>query len=353
MRVRPGDDAMRTRTPLLLFAALILLPAPLRADPPPKKEEGREQAATALDFMPLVLGLKEEMEQHKKRPLEDGPGGELYTAWKLNVKRRAPRMAAKATELARSSFWEFDEQGEAALRLKEQQWGPAVRRLGTIYTDLGGAAKGYDKVTVSPDRAIALWDRRHPPPATTGLTPAGVLLRRVRAEIAAYRLLKKIVPGWLLRELDRLILRERVEIAARVEARRRWEEDRTRAHEEIRARVEATRALVEQQQALLLGQMESLRALTAALQEAEEQRLEQSLDAFPPDDPVHAATKEHFLEMRQGRLQAERFSDPRTSRWGGLLRQGWMVPRAKVLKEVEKAEKRAAASSQADEEDGG
>jgi hypothetical protein len=345
---------MPTRLAPVAFLVALWIAAPLQADPPPEPADAQdgEKAATVLDFMPLVVGLKEELEQHKKPPAVDGPGGELHAGWRSSVKRRAPRIAAKAKELTRSSLWEFDEKGTAALRLKESQWGPAIRRLAAMYTELGGASKGFDDITVSADRAIALWDRRNPPPVTTGLTPAGVLLRRVRAEIAAYRLLKKIVPGWLLRELDRLILRERVEIAARVEARRRWEEDRARAHAEIQERVEATRVLVEQQQALFDGQMESVRALTAALQDVEEARLKARVDAFSPDDPIHGATQELFPKMARGRVEAERFNDPRTSRWGSLLRQGWMVPRAKILREIAKAEKRAAAASK-EKPDGG
>ncbi len=317
-----------------------------RGDVPPKKAPPEEEPepdrdAGAPDFLPLAIELHEAMLDHKKRPLEDGPGGELRGAWKSHVKSRAARLASRAADLKRSSMWQFDAEGSVALHLKATQWSAAVRRLAGLYTDLGAAAGGYGKIGVSPDRALARWDRSNPAPATTGLTPAGVLLRQVRAEIAAFRLLQKIVPRLLLRELERLIRREQVEIVERVEARRRWREDRARAHAEIRAQVAATRALIQDQQARLTSQLAFVRALTAAMQEAEEKRLRAALREHASDAALLTEAQGLLAKMRTGRTNGLSFQDARTSRWGSIVRQRWLVPRTTLLGLLSKAERAA------------
>jgi hypothetical protein len=152
----------------------------------------------------------------------------------------------------------------------------------------------------------------------------------------------------LFREIDRYVILQAQEIELRREAYRRWEEDRRRAHLEIRARYAEARVLVEASRDELAAEMQVLRALTADLQLVEEERLRALVSSFPERDPVHASAKKYFKTMVQGRKAALRFSDPRTSRYGTLLNQKWTAPRKHLLTAIKKAERREAEAEEAE-----
>lgn len=321
-----------------LGLALIALPLTASAEDAP--------TSRTADFMPRVLALQEAMEAHGEPPSDEGPGRILYKAWKADLKSRSKRLVSKTKSVARESLWEFDEAEGGAVRIKPKQWGPAVRKIASLYTELGAGHKHYGKVRVSPDYAIRLWDKSHPAPRLTGLTSAGGALLRLRRRARYLRSQGLPVPWTLLREIDRYIILESEEIELRRLAYQRWEEERRRAHIEIRARYAEARVLIQAERETLAEEMGALRSLTADLQLVEEERLRVLVAGFPEADPLHASARKSLKIMLQGRKKAARFKDERTSRYGSLLNQKWTVPRGHLLAAVAKAEKRLAAEEE-------
>lgn len=342
-------------TVVVLLALWALVPVPLEADPPDASsdsapDDGAPQDSAPEDFRPRVLGLQDELKAHAEPPLEEGPGRVLYKAWKSDLKSRSKRFASKGKELARESLWIIDEDTGAWVAVAPQdpdKWGTAVRRFASLYTELGGGLKNYGKVQISPERALRAWDRKYPEPRYTGLTPAGVTLVRLRRRAAHLRRQGLPVPYSLRRQIDYYVILEHEEIELRREARRRWQADRRAAHARIRAEYAETRVLVEAQRDVLREQMKSLRALVADLQQVEEQRLEVLVAVFPPRDAVHAAGKRFLGLMASGRKKARRFDDERTSRYGLILRQNWLVQRSHLLRAIKSSERSAAKAAEA------
>ena len=302
------------------------------------------------DFMPRVLDFVDRMKAYREPPLEEGPGRVLYKAWAADLKTRSKRLESKSKELTRDSWWVMDETTGAATAIQPKHWGAIVRKFGALYTQLGGGLKNYGKVRVSPDHELRLWDKRNPEPRTTGLTPAGHTLLRLRERVRWLRAQGLPIPRHLIREIDRYIILQSEEIELRREAHRRWVDERDRAHKEIRARYAETRVLIEHQREQLAEEMQVLRELMADLQEVEENRLRVLVLVHPEDDPVQASAKKYFKTMVQGRKAAERFDDSRTARYGSLLNQKWTAPRKHLLTAIKKAEKRAAEKEAAEKE---
>ena len=326
-----------------LLVGLLAGSTSLWADPPSAEEEARDDGADAVvDFMPRMLDLYEQMQAHANPPREEGPERVLYRAWKADIKPRSRGLASKAKELTRESLWEMDEDAGAAVRVKPKHWGSALRRMTSLYTALGAAHKNYGKVTISPERAILLWDRKYPEPRLSGLTPAGIHLVRLRRQLVYLHGQGLPIPSWLIREIERYVILQSEEYELRREAHRRWVEDRRAAHLAIRARYAETRVLVENQRDILSDQMTALRVLMGDMQAVEERRLRAFADGYPDGDPVHAAAKRYLKKMASARKRGIRFSDARTSRYGLLVRQKWMVPRSHLLGAFKSADRRAA-----------
>ena len=337
---------------------LLLLGVPLGGvcAEPPEEEPPAESAAdrATVDFMPRVTAILEEMQAYTEPPIDEGPGRVLYLAWKSDIKTRSRGLVTRAKELTRESYWDFDEQEGGATRVTPKQWGPFVRKVASLYTQLGAVWKNYGKDRISPDRAIRIWDKEHPEPRLTGLTPAGQTLLRLRRRIQYLRAQGLPVPRRLFYEIDRYVILQSEEIELRREAHRRWLEDRRLAHEEIRARYAEARVLISDQRARLAEQMKTLRVLMSDLQRVEEDRLRSLLPGFPEEDPVHASARKWLEKMVQGRQAALRFNKERTSGYGAMLNQKWTAPRTHLRTAMKKADKRrqeAAEAAQAPEED--
>lgn len=343
----------RRLLPLLILGGLLC--PQVRADPPsPAAEDGKAASAGREDLIALVESLREDMEPYQERPDWPGHDGKFHEAWFLNMKRRAARMRARPKEMAKENLWIYEEDAEQASWLKPDQWSGAVRRLSSLYTELGTVQTGYRKVKVKPDAAYRRWDKQNPEPSLRGLTSAGYEIQRLNRLLAQYRYDGWVWPRRLAQELARWIVLEAEEIRQREERHRQWQAERKKARLAILESVRNTQAALVEQGAVFSDQMAKVRAICAAMQVAEEGRLRSVLGKLPTEDPVQAEAAKRLKEMKKGRRKALAYSGSRTTEWGKLIRQGWTVPRTKLLSAIKKYEQRVkkAARLAAEEADG-
>ncbi len=323
-----------------LVAALftLLVAGTAQADKPKVKVKKHKP----VDIVAMVEELADEVRASTRRPRDGGHDDKLHEAWKLHVSKKARRMVARPRDLAKDHLWIVPEGKSAAAWLKPSQWSGAVKRLAGLYTELGTAAQKYGRVNVSGTKAVRQWDRNNPPPKMKGLTPAGVQRVRVERLIDDCIRAGEVVPTYLRRDLASLIALEAAEIREREERYERWKKDKVDARKAIEADVQGTKDALRAQRDVFYAQMKKTRELCAAMQVLEEKRMRGELDALPEDDPVHTSSAKHLSDMEKGRKKALRDSSSRTSKWGTLVRQGWMVPRNRLKSSIGAAKRRLA-----------
>ena len=325
---------------LAVFLAFLTAPA-LRAE-----DEPASPVATIPhgDFLAALEALQEGVGRFVPAPPEPGLYDKHEETWKRYAKPRARRMAGRVTILRKQRLWVIAESPEApAVALAEHAWSALVKGLGSLYTELGTMRARYREQRVSASQARRAWLRRFPRPEPIGRVPSRDALDELNRTILGYRLAGEVVPYRLISAHNRVsdqVARE--EEAAREQKRREYESHKHEAYALIDVQVAETNAALRGDVEWLDAQQRAVRELVAAAQAIEEARL-RDLVAKAPKEGDHLADADvWFAKMDAGRRAALTFRDPRSARWGSLVRQGWMAWRAKVLSAVDKAVKAAA-----------
>lgn len=327
-----GIVGSRARLAVAAGAVLLVLGAGVAAgeEPPP---------AGVVDVRAHLQPLQDALADQVASPSDVGHEGALRTAWRDAFRRRIASMRRRVEDLGDKGDWVTDEPSQTVRGLDPGKWKAFVRTLATLHTELGTCAKSYRETKVDGAAARRRWLRRYPRPDPIGEVASAPALREVQRAILALVVQGLEVPYSLRQARDRLqraVWAE--EEIARAEKQREYDERRYAAFTAIQADVDATRGRLEEvAQALADGQA-SLRDLLATAQRVEEDRLREMVRARVQDEEQAAHAEELLTKMRDGRIQAFGFGDRRLSRYGATIEQKWMVPRAALLKLLEKTD---------------
>lgn len=303
-------------------------------------------ADEVADLRTLGEQLQDGLRVYAEKPAPGWDRREQY-AWTTYLKRRAPKMNSRLRVMLSDSKWVFEEEERRAVALASSQWTRAIQELGGLYTELDAAAQGYRRINVSETSAYRNWDRRHPRPKSILHAPSYPALVKVRNDIAYYRRKGYIIPAdWIALERSLLYLCGRELVAMQAA----WEADKRTAYAEIKAAAEATRRALEDRRASLLTDQGRVRDWMAALQEAEERRLEDAIGEL--EGEALAAARKLLGQMAAGRRAAQRFGGGGASGYGAVLRKQWAGPRRKLLALLKK-QARADEKALDEEEDDG
>jgi len=295
-------------------------------------------------FLPILERLRATLEHAGARPSDDGFAGLHFATWKLYQKPRTGRMRGRLDTMAQPGRWTVDAEGHA-IAVAPSGWSPMVRSVAALFSEIGTIQRGYAKVKVSPDRAIRTWIRRHPRPDPIGRVPSEDALDRIQSDIRILDLRGYFAPASWTTERDRLVRLVAAEQAAARERNRLAYLALKRATiEGLTQSAGQTRLALHRDDAALDGVMDDLRGLIAILQALEQRRLEALVAQAPGDDAWREKAAALLAKVEKGRIAGLAFKDRRPSRYGGLLRQKWLLPHDNVLSAIKKAV-RAAASA--------
>jgi hypothetical protein len=314
-------------------------------EPPPDPSVLVGKDGEPPDVLAFVAVLERQVGALKVPPTRTATDHALYDAWHAILAPRAGRMASRIKTLGDKRRWVLSPSG-LPLHLEPNQWETVVKELANLYVELDGALTQYNAVRVDYVR-----------PTTMGLTPpeAGPpdpnaperALARLESQEDA--LLGKVATGqciWLDEVLWYYSLLRRAEAeVAKYEADLAHWEAQVQKFEDMRARHDYGLSFKRQTLQMLKF---SLRALTAALQVGEEDRLRKVVEPLPAKDATRLAAEALLLDLRTARNSAESHRGASASGWGSLLRSKWMAPRRRLLELLEKAAADAKAKAAAD-----
>ena len=331
-----------TRTPaclLVLVLVLVLLAAPApwaRAEDPPTPPV--DPLVPAGDFRAAVDLLQQGIEAYRQPPEDAGLYDRRLDAWKGVIKPRVGRMVMRLKQLQADSLWIRTGAEGPAIAVAPDGWSPLVRGAASLFTELGTIVARYRDVRLDPKHARDLWIHRNPKPDPIEPTPTEPALAELNGLIARYIRLGHPVPAHLLRErAEYASIVAAEQAAAREQKRREYELRKEQAYQAIESRVRETRGLLERDSTVFEEQMHDLQALLAGAQELEERQLRQQVEAAQAGGAKVEDAAPLLAALAAGRLEGTSFRDPRSARYGSVLRQKWMTPRSKLLKAIDRA----------------
>jgi hypothetical protein len=215
----------------------------------------------------------------------------VYDAWRIALKPRAKRMVRRVEKIGDPIRWEMDED-LLPENLHPAAWNLCVREFAGLYTDLAGALLQYGRVRIvwTPKTRFGIHAGTSRPMVTTK-TKAKDITDRKKALASA----RKAKMSAAKKTLDGVV-----------------------------ERLDLTRAA-------LADTLDEVRHLAAALQKDEEERLVRRIDRIAEGAADRQKAEDLLVRMVQGRLKAERFHGDRPAEYGSLLRQSWLVPRARLI----------------------
>jgi NADH dehydrogenase/NADH:ubiquinone oxidoreductase subunit G len=213
-----------------------------------------------------------------------------------------------------------------------------VRAVAALYAELGTIVARYDDVKVDGDHAWAVWLHRNPRPDPIGPTASEPALAEITALIARAIRQGYEVPARYYTERNRLaaLVAEEQRIA-REQKRAEYEARKHDAREAIAAQVANTKSLLAADMAVMSGQQRRLQGILAAAQSLEEGAMKKQIAALAAEGKPVEDADALLAKLAKGRSQGLAFRDARSSRFGNLVRQGWMVPRGKLLEAIDRA----------------
>lgn len=321
------------RVVILVLAACVVFAIPLHAEDEPA------HPIPHGDFLEALRALDDGVGHFSPPPVDPGLYDKHRETWKRYAKPRARRMRSRIEQLRKGKLWGVP-QGEdgPAVALAEDSWSALAKGLTSLYAELGTMRSRYGEQRVNERTARKAWLRRHPRPDPIERVPSRDALEELDRTILDYRLAGEVVPYRLISARNRVAAQvHREEEAARARKRAEYEKRKRAAFAAIDARVAETNGALRSDVDRLAAQQRAIREIVAAAQAIEEARLK-ALVAETPKVGAHLAKAEAwFAEMAAGRTKALAFDDKRSSRWGSLVRQGWMTHRTKLLAAIGKA----------------
>ncbi len=323
------------RRVLVVTTAVLLLAAPLRAEDEPA------HPIPHGDFLEALEALNDGVAHFVPAPMDPGLYDKHQETWKRYAKPRAKRMLGRIKLLRKPKLWGIGK-GEAgpARALDPDAWSAFVKPLASLYTELGTARSRYAEQRVNERAARKAWLRRFPGPEPIERVPSRDALEELDRTILSYRLAGEVVPYRLISARNRVADQvHREEEAARARKRAEYEARKHQAWAAIDVRVAETNGALRGDVDMFAAQQRAVRELVEAAQAIEEARLKTLYDEAPKESGHLAKADTWFKEMRDGRRKALAFDDKRSSKWGSLVRQGWMTHRSKLLSAIKKAKK--------------
>ncbi len=259
----------------------------------PGPAAGVERSATPRD---RVVLLADHLRGLLAAPPRTAAERVRYDAWKAAIEPRARRMGARVERLASARAWEYDA-ARRPERIRASLWPTTVREMAALYTELAGALLQHERVRVVWRQRLFIGTMK----ATGG---GGIVTAKDEAKVRAGE--KKAL------------------------------DDARRANQHAAKAVldEALQGLQETR-VELRALLAEVRALVAALQEAEEARLQARVRALPEDTSEREHAEDLLLDLAQGRLDAKRFGEEQSSGYGSLLRRRWLLPRDRLVRLLE------------------
>ena len=244
-----------------------------------------------------VAGLADLLAGFTDAPVRSRDERAVYDAWRIALKPRASRMLGRVERVADPVHWEFDEEREPEL-LRPSSWTLAVREFASLYTELVGAALQHGRMRI-------VWSPKTRFGIQAGTSRAPVHTKTKAKEVAAAK--------------------EALEKARRAKMRAA-----KLTLDSILKRLEVTRAT-------LAATLDETKHCLAALQRAEETRLDGRIDRLAEGTRAREKAEDHLLAMARGRLKASRYRDDRPAGYGSLLRSDWLRPHGRLVRLLEGA----------------
>ncbi len=312
-------------------------PPPAEAPAPPPAgpgaaapgQAGEPAPPEAPDLLVFLATLEAQVAALGRPPPRTPTDHGLYDAWKAILEPRAGRMAGRLRRLSEKPRWVRGPDGRVQ-HLQPASWDAAVRELAGLYTELDGALQQYRTVRITLTRPTS-FGNVGPEPGPPDPTAPDRALERL--ESSAATLATKAASGqviWAEEVVQYWNLLRTAEIEVERYARdlERWERLLQQVSD-LQARV--AYGLSFQRRTLSLHKF-ALRAVTAALQAAEEDRLRgEAARLLPPGSPAAEQAAQLLEGLRGARNAAEAHGSGSAAQWGSLLRQRWLGPRARLV----------------------
>ncbi len=314
---------------LILLCLLLPLSSALAEDKPAKATK-KEQP----DLLRYLEALGEQLAAHKQAPSRTRLNSGLYDAWSAILKPRAGAMAARLKNLQKERNWTGGK--GKPLHVRPAAWSTFTRELASLYTQLGGALRGYENFRPKIKRPVSSFrgDDRKPP--GSGDPIIGLDIAMLENQMVGNLRRGQPVTHTQLYSYYGMIEKYYAELERRREARRAWEEKQKRKKEKMDEIWSEVQMGIKFKKQSLQLQMISVRGLAGALQATEELRLQQLAAALPEGDTRGPALDALLKAMREKRQAAETFASSTTSKYGTLLRK-WLASRKKASALLAKA----------------
>lgn len=350
------------RTALLLSALLLLLgfapafaeePAPsgFGGEAPPEMPKGPESYMTPTDrtdLLAYVQALHRQIDQFRDPPPSTQDVTALKDAWNAILRPRISSMTRRLKKWSDPERWLFVEGEEYPVALQPDQWTAFTRDMASLTTEIHGAWKQYGTVKLKPKESMSGHGymprgRVHAPLAYGWPSLYGGIVDRQAAagrlgrydSHSYWHLLGRFRYAW-----DWSYLR-----------RQQW-------YEYWRKRQQATKQMFEDLRAELNGTRDTLgetllgvQVFVAALQNAEEERLQEECIPCRTQDETLVKMAETALDgMHVARLKAEGYTGRSSSGYGTILRK-WLRSQKAAVKVLKVAmEEQEAAEDEETEE---
>lgn len=322
-------------------------------EPPPDLPRGPEAYMTPTDrtdLLAFVQALRRQIEQFRQPPPSTDEVTALRDAWNAILRPRISSMTRRLDKWSKAERWLFVEGEDVPVALNPEEWTAFTRDMAKLITELHGAWKQYGSVKLKPKETLSghgymPQGRVYAPLAYPWPTLYGSVIDRQAAGVRLGR--------WDASSYWHLLGRFRYAWDWSYLRRQQW-------YAYWRKRQQATDQLFEDLRAELNGTRDTLgetmlgvQAFVAALQNAEEERLQEECIPCKTKDETLVEMAEKALDgMQTARLNGESFTGRSSSGYGSILRKWLRSQKAasKVLRIAEEANEEAA--QEEEDEDG-
>jgi hypothetical protein len=290
------------------------------------------ETGTLVDW---VTALRGQLERLRTKPPAGPQDTQLHSAWESILEPRLGNMIGRLEKWQDPSRWVVVEGSEPAISvLKDDQWAPFVQSMSFLATELHGAWKQYQNVSIKRKNVP-------PDPAQPGQPPfAGPVTYRIAFPVAGLHqaILHRQAAA---RQLGHVRFGSHWHLLGRFRNAWDWSWEQSSTWWKYLERQQAQQARERFEMALqvaldgtrdtLNNTLLGLQAFVAATQETEQERLRGICLACKTDDATLREMAETALrDMEIVQMEAERFQGPSYSDYGSLLRQWYRRQRAAV-----------------------
>lgn len=320
--------------------------------PPPTLPKGADdflKPTERTDLLAFVKALRRQVAQLEVPPPSTEDVTALRDAWNAVLKPRVGRMAKRLERWTDPARWLFEEGEDTPYALKPDQWTAFTRDMASLATELHGAWKQYGSVKLKPKESMAGSGYVPSAPRLVPLAyPWPVLYSSVLDRQAAGARLGRWGSSSYWRLLNRFLYAWDWSWVRRAQWDEYWRKRRAATKdlfEQLRSELDGTRDTLGD---TLLG----VQAFVAALQNAEEERVQQECVPCRTQDETLVAMAEKALSgMHEARLQAEAFQGRSVSAYGTILRRWLRAQKAAVdVLAIAGTEQEPAESDESDDE---